>query len=129
MPAITRETALGLIDPADRTPLTPPKKCKVAAVTPAVVKCLVALDDLIHEHREVSLTLTRWDGTLFEGPCWGAIAECWFSGPDWQKTPDENRKQLPLAEIWEKWWLNRPSGQRDPDSLVNTRALVSAGNQ
>jgi HEAT repeat protein len=121
-PAITRETALGLIDPADRTPVMPPSKRKVEAVTAATVKCIQALDDLIHQHRETSVKLTHWNGTPYEALL-GSL-DYGFPGPDWNKTPEENRQDLPLAEVWETWWLNRPRAQIDADGLVNTRALT-----
>ena len=71
----TLEDALGLLDPAQRTKppeIRLPHKWLVFTarpeplVTPAVVACIHALDDLVHRQRETAIIIKGWDGAARE---------------------------------------------------------------
>jgi HEAT repeat protein len=140
----TIDNALGLLDPAELTkPVAPKKRCDVR-FTPAAVALLESLDALIHEHREDSVVLkarpTEQDPEeiynpyarepeLSETPAepkpvlLGQL-HYGFPWPDAKFSADEDLKYLPLAEIWQKWWNNRPKETRDKDGCEVLRALA-----
>jgi HEAT repeat protein len=127
----TLDNALGLMDPADRTPAARPRAPKKGAflsrqkplVTQAAISCLKDLDTLIHHQRTTPITFERWDGTeheeLLGNLKWG------FPMPKPELTPAEDRLRLPLREVWEKWHQERPRSLCDRDGLELLRALAS----
>jgi hypothetical protein len=120
----TLDDALGLMDPAGLTPPAAPKKRKVAFVTPAAVACLKALDELIHEHREEPITVETYQGEqteLLGNASWH------FPAPDRNQPPAEEAARLPLRELWDAWWRDRPKVLRDKDGCELVRAAVWAG--
>lgn len=119
----TLEDGLGLFDPADRTPPTPPKNRKVKFVTPAAVALLKSLDTFIHEHRDKTFTDNR-NKDRPEEKVLGSVTYRWaFPGPDNDLTAEQDRANLPLLELWEEWWANRPANTRDDDGLELVRAV------
>ncbi|MGO8671870.1 MAG: DUF5724 domain-containing protein, partial [Capsulimonadaceae bacterium] len=128
--AATLDNALGLSEPARRTPPTPPQKAKnwlgqakdkAILETPAAVTCLKSLDNLIRAHQEtpiasVHMSEPRPFGSLMFG----------VSQPTDRSKPED----LPLREIFEQWWRERPRELRDPDGFEMLRAeayLISSG--
>lgn len=128
-PTYTLDDALGLMNPADRTPVVQPKRRNVTLMTPAALACLEALDELIHEHRETPIQIETWQGAKEE--LLGNVSHG-FPHPDQTKSGEEDAGRLPLREVWEKWWADRPKNLRDPDGFELIRALASlaanAGN-
>lgn len=119
----TLENALGLFDPAQRTPPTPPRKQNPSQplVTPAANALCQSLDELIHAHRETPITIQTYAGrkeALFGNFQWG------FTRPDPNTPIEKDRENFPLREVWETWWQNRPAAQRDKDGLEILRALA-----
>jgi HEAT repeat protein len=115
------DDALGLMNPAERTPVVPPRRRKVTLMTPAAVACLESLDALIQANADTTLTLQTHAGPqeeLLANVCWG------FPSPDWSKDMDEDMQRLPLRELWEEWYLDRPKKLCDRDGLELLRALV-----
>jgi hypothetical protein len=113
----TLADGLGLFDPADRSPAVPPKKRKVKFITPAATAFVTALDALIHEHRSDTFTLTRSHGRV-EEKVLGSLSYRWeFPEPDAKLAADEDRTNLPLLDLWEAWWNNRPAKTRDADGF------------
>ena len=55
----TLDDALGLLDPAQRSPVVTPKDRKVHFLTPAAVACLRGLDELVNKHRETTIRYKR----------------------------------------------------------------------
>ena len=45
-----------------------------------------------------------------------------FPYPDISKKPEAEAKRLPLREVWETWFQNRPKQTRDTDGLELLRA-------
>ena len=150
--AETLDDALGLIDPARRTPPVEPKKKAVTYCTPAAREILLALDALIHEHREETVFIPDWESdsddaededvdaaeTEADGGATAATAAAGkpkgtdelLSNVAWNfpsvrpKLPRERDLQrLPLREVWERWWAGRPAKLRDRDGLEAIRAL------
>lgn len=120
---LTLEDGLGLFDPADRTPPVPPVHRKVKFVTPAAVALLKSLDEFIHEHRDKTFTDTR-DKKKPEVKVLGSIEYMWeFPDPNDILTAEQDRANLPLLELWEEWWTNRPASTRDADGLELLRAV------
>jgi hypothetical protein len=121
---ITLDNALGLMNPADRSPAVPPRPRKVQFVTKAAVGCIESLDTLVHQHRETQIEYKIY-GTktveLLGNVRWG------FPSPDWNKPLEKNKPNLPLAEVWEEWYAKRPKSLRDADGLELLRAIVWLG--
>src|SRR5262245_14575430 len=120
----TLDDALGLLDPADRTEPTPPRKRKVAFLTPAAVECLRSLDDLIHENRETSITYDTHSGK--QQGLLGSLHRWQFPSINLKNPAEEDAARLPLRELWERWLAGRPKQQRDRDGLELLRALAWA---
>ena len=117
---VSDQDALGLLDPADRTKPTAPKQKKIQCVTAASVRILTALDDLIHENRQQKITLRDWHGRpqeeLLGESCYS------FPSPSFQKSAEAQRDKLPLADVWERWFKERPKTLCDADGLEILRA-------
>jgi hypothetical protein len=115
----TLDDALGLMNPAGRTPVVPPRNLKTPYVTPAAIACLKSLDDLVHEHRETPMPSSTHGGA--EQELLGNIG--WrFPSPTVRRQRENEAKNLPLAEIWHKWYDRRGRELRDPDGLELVRA-------
>ena len=116
--------AFGLCDLSKRTTAPKPTAKKVKFITPAAVKIIEALDKLVHEHRETSVRYKNYSGEETEEPL-GAIG--WqFPSPDHDKESAEDAARLPLREVWEAFWADRPKELRDADGFELTRALALA---
>jgi hypothetical protein len=115
------DDAFGLCDLSKRTVPTKPTVRKVKFITPATVGLLKALDELVHEHRENMVRYKDREGER-EEPL-GAV-EYNFPSPDRDKSPEEDAARLPLRELWEKFWAERPKELRDADGFELTRALA-----
>ncbi len=120
----TLDDALGLMNPADRTPVVAPRNLKVPFITPAAVACLKSLDELVHEHRETTIKYQSYAGVqeeLLGNIRWG------FPGPEYSKPRENQRENLPLADIWLAWSAKRGRELRDQDGLELLRALIWSG--
>jgi predicted DNA-binding WGR domain protein len=117
--AVTLDDALGLCDLEARTKPVRPKKHKVTFATKAAEECLKSLSDLVHAHRETEIKTTYSDGTELLGNVkWG------FPMPS-QDTPiEKDIARLPLAEVWKKWYDERPKKLCDKDGLELIRAVA-----
>jgi hypothetical protein len=124
------DDALGLMDPSGLTPVVPPRKRKVHFITPAAVGCLKALDELVHEHRETVVKIPVRAG-VEERLLGSSNVPLWL--PNGPGSVEEQLKRLPIYEVWEAWWHNRPARLRDRDGLELVRAalwchFVESGN-
>ena len=119
----TLDDALGLMNPAERSPVVPPKKRKVSFITDAAVACLHELDELVTQHRETNVVFEN-RGHRFEGLL--GTMTYGFPNPDRSTPSEQNRKPFPLREIWEKWSSGRGKKLRDADGLELIRAAVWA---
>src|SRR5262249_41980997 len=128
--AVTLDNALGLMDPAQRTPPTQPSfKARPATlsgyadlpplVTPAAAAIRQSLDALIAEHRD--------DPVTFEtphGPRELLLGEMGNWSYRLVLTAKSDGATMPLQELWERWWTERPAELRDTDGLELLRALA-----
>lgn len=117
----TLTNALGLAKLTELNPLVAPQpSAPVEFQTTASNACLLALDELIHEHRQTPIQLKTWQGEqedLLGNVKWG------FPGIDPQLSPESNLALLPLADVWENWWQNRNAQLQDKDGLELLRAI------
>ncbi len=109
---------LGLFDPATRTKPRAPKAQQVQLVTPAAMECLKSLEALIESHAQTPVKFKNWSGEEEEAP----LVNARFNAPEINKALDEATQPLPLREVWESWFANRPKHQRDTDGFELLRA-------
>lgn len=117
----TLQNALGLMDPAARTPRMEPQARKVTLCTPAALACLKALDDLVQQHRETAIQVASYDGqeeVLLGNAQWQ------FPDTNPSKPIEQDWARLPLSEIWKGWYDSRASKLQDKDGFELLRALV-----
>jgi hypothetical protein len=123
----TLTNALGLVKLTELTPLvTPQPSAPVEFQTEASKACLLALDELIHQHRQTPIKIKNWQGEQEE-----LLGNVSWSFPtfDLNLSPEENLALMPLADVWENWWQNRPAPLRDGDGLELLRAINPRFNQ
>ncbi|WP_448594535.1 DUF5724 domain-containing protein [Thermoflexus hugenholtzii] len=123
------ENALGLMDPSQRTPprapLVPERFRAAQAsslVTPAAIALIKSLDERIHQHRDMRVILRTSEGErekLLGNMSWD------FPKPQPSLPLEEDLARLPLRELWESWWRERPPALRDADGLELLRALAA----
>jgi hypothetical protein len=138
------DNALGLLDPAELTrPVRPRKRCDTR-FTPAAVAFLESLDALVDAHREDPVVIVPRpreedpdeiynpyadkpelpESPVEAKPVLLGQLEYGFVWPDPKFPVDEDLKYLPLAEVWQQWWHDRPRETRDKDGLEVLRALA-----
>jgi hypothetical protein len=118
---LTLENALGLMDPAERTPGLPPQRRDVQFITDAAVRCLKALDELVDQHREETISFKSYGDEkqdLLGNAGWE------FPTPDREKPPEKAIEDLPLRDVWLRWYEDRPAALRDGDGLELVRAAL-----
>ena len=114
----TLTNALGLVQ-ADLTPISTPQVLTIPIITtPAAIACLSALDELIHEHRQTPVKLAEQNEEELLGNSWN------FPRYDPRLSHEANLSRLPLNDVWQNWWHDRPSTLRDPDGLELLRAIT-----
>ncbi|HQX52355.1 MAG TPA: DUF5724 domain-containing protein [Planctomycetaceae bacterium] len=117
---MTLDNALGLMNPAGRSPIVPPQKKKVPLLTKAAATCLKSLDDLIHQHRETIVEYKSWRGKE-TGPL-GEVSH--LPGLNMNKPLAPQIAKIPLIDVWQKWNSGRPAATKDKDGLELLRAWV-----
>lgn len=125
----TLADALGLMNPLNRTrpkvpwrgSLLPWKAGREKLGSNAALAILQALDALVEEHRGDPVEMIVLDTKRTE--LLGNI-QYGFPAPNPSLPFDQNLALLPLRDIWEKWWQNRPPALRDPDGCELLRALA-----
>ncbi len=117
----TLDDALGLMNPAERTPVKQPSKRKVAFLTPTVTEIFASLEALIEKHAETPVVADTEEGqeVLLGNLSWN------FPSPRPNLSVEEDRKRLPLLEVWEKWYNERPKKLRDKDGMELVRAKLA----
>lgn len=121
----TLANALGLMDPAKRTPPTPPQKRAVQLVTPAAAALAKLIDDTVHEHRDTPVEL--YEGATVDKPL-GSFDMGLGDGSAWHSASEQymprKPEDIPLWEIWKKVWADRPKAARDADGMEVVRAIL-----
>ncbi len=114
--AYTLEDALGLLNPAERTPAITPHVRDIVAFTPATKELIFSLEALVGEHSQTLITVKDWRGDEREEPLGNATHAFRHQlGAD----PVHN---LPLYDVWQNWYTTRPATTRDKDGLEMIRA-------
>ena len=119
-PATLRD-ALGLVNLADLY-VPEPVTCTnpVELNTAAAKSTLLAIDELIHQHRQTPIQLTNYQDETSE-ELLGNIT--WqFPSIDTQLSTAENLERLPLADVWENWYQGKRL--KDDDGLELIRAIA-----
>ena len=83
---------LGTFDPADRSAVVPPEHREVEFATPAAVAFLKQLDELIHQNREATFTVTHPSGVKDEFVLGSISYASQFTGPSTGKKARRMRK-------------------------------------
>lgn len=113
--------ALGLVNPAELTPMEDPAVLTTPIfTTPAARACLSALDALVHDHRQTPIPLPDHgnEEDLLGNVTWR------FPQIDPRLSQEENRARLPLSDVWLHWWQDRSDALRDADGLELLRTLL-----
>ena len=124
---ITLDNALGLMDPAERTPPTPPRQRNAQLSSAAARELIKLMDGVAHDYRDVSIAVKKYTGDSEEQPL--GSADHGLAGPlrwdskssKWIERPIE---EWPLREVWLEAWAKRPKAARDADGLEAGRALL-----
>ena len=88
----------------------------------AALDCLEALDDLVEKHAKTPVMLETYRGPGEE--LLGNIRHHGFPAPNLKDPREKDVARLPLLEVWEKWYSNRPKHQRDRDGCELLRAFL-----
>ena len=121
---VTLANGLGLMNPTKRSPVVSPKKRPGESFTPAALKCLQGLDDLIHQHRETPIKIKAYDGPREQ--LLGTVTYCFPSFDRTKGTRETEIRHLPLSDVWTDWYKNRPKSLRDRDGLELLRAYCAS---
>lgn len=124
---VTLGDALGLMDPARRSPVMPPRRRAGRSLTSATACCLRALDELIHEHREAPVKIQTPSG--LQDRLLGTLSGWDFPDVEWRMPAREVVvEKLPLRSMWLDWCDSRPKACRDSDGfeLVRGRTVMTA---
>ncbi len=120
----TLENGLGLFDPKDRSPIVPPRNLGVQVSSPAAAALLKQLDAFVYDHRDKTFTKKDFGGRVEETVI-GSIQYRWsFPHVERGQTPEQNLERLPLKELWDGWFENRPDSTRDADGFELVRAAL-----
>ena len=123
-PELTFDNGLGLFDPADLSPRTPPKKHKVTPASAKTAKLIKSLDDLVHKHRKDEVSYySYW--TKQEETCSLEEIDYHFTSVAVAKPIKSQLKKLPLAGVWTKWYESRPATLKDKDGFDLLRVWIA----
>lgn len=116
------KNALGMMNPENRSKPIEPQAKKVTLLTPAAIACLASLNDLIAANAKTAVRFEdEEDDELL-----GNVSSWQWPNPDTGRPAEEERRRLPLAELWEEWYAKRPAKLKDKDGLELVRAYVWA---
>ncbi len=118
----TLANALGLANPVDCAPLVAPLARPVELRADRALANLLALDALIHEHRNDAYMVDTWQDrqeVLLGESAWP------FPQPRADEPLDQEVARLPLADVWRAWAEALPAAQRDEDGLHFVRMQLA----
>jgi hypothetical protein len=120
-PATLRD-ALGLVNLADLY-VPEPVTCSepVQLNTAAAKHTLLAIDELIHQHRQTPIQLTNHLNEIEEELLGNATWKFPYINRRYLSLP-ENLARLPLSDVWENWYQGKRL--RDEDGLELIRAIA-----
>jgi hypothetical protein len=120
-PATLRD-ALGLVNLADLY-VPEPVTCTnpVELNTAAAKSTLLAIDELIHQHRQTPIQITNYRNEI-EEYLLGNLTWQFPSVNSSDFSIEENLARLPLADVWENWYQGKRL--KDDDGLELVRAIA-----
>ena len=111
----------GLLDVTKLTPPPVPQRQDVTHVSAAALECIKSLAELVASHKDTPVTLETYGGK--EEMLLGNVG--WqFPDVNHGKSRDENLARLPIAEVWQQWYDDRPKKLRDADGRELERVQV-----
>ncbi len=114
---VTRDDALGLIDPRSLRAWPGPVARSVSLDTPAARRALESLAGLVISHEQAEIRTKSGETKLL------LEAARWSPGPG--AVVPEGAEPLPLEGVWRDWLAHRPADTRDPDGLELLRVLLA----
>ena len=116
------EDCLGLIDPADRTPVKAPRDRGVMGYTTAAGNLLQELKKFIKANRKTEITYRKYHREEVTEPL-GQI-EWGFPSPELDKPIRDQLSSMPQFSMFQEWYRGLPAKCRDKDGFDLLRALV-----
>ena len=110
----------GLFDPAELTPGRVPQRTGFVAATPAALRTIALLDELIDRHADVEIGVERW-GTA-ERILLGAAGALNLAFHAQRLRSGDTEVELPLGELWTSFARDLPADARDADGQQLLRA-------
>ena len=122
--SVSFENCLGLIDPADRTPSTPPVDRKVQGLTTATKNLIANLEKFVRSNKKTEITFAKYRDmeemvTEPMGQVEYGFPSCYISEPI-----ERQLKYLPSMSLFQDWFRNLPANCRDKDGFHLVRALA-----
>ncbi|MBW3653459.1 MAG: hypothetical protein KY433_07675 [Actinobacteria bacterium] len=120
----TEADGFGLFDPADLTPIVPPRATGFKIASTASRRLLRLLDELIEEHADVEVEIDRfWGGA--ERQLLGAVEHAGLREHHQRLRRGETDIEIPLLGLWQRFAAELPTDARDDDGLHLLRAVLS----
>ena len=117
---LNESDGFGLFDERDLTPAVAPRRTGFTAKTPAALRTIALLDELIDRHADVEIVLERWGGP--ERVLLGAADTLGLAGHAASLRRGDTELELPLGELWSDFARDLPADARDPDGQQLLRA-------
>ena len=118
----TLDNALGLLRHDERTWPPSPVSRPVQFHSSVVRRVIPAIQELLNANAQQIVSYTKPGGEEWKGLL--SDINYGFPQPDSKQTAEEDRKHLPLAELWDNWWQTRGAEFRDPDGMEIPRAMA-----
>lgn len=129
---VSLDDALGLMDPSQRTQVELPQPVPgVMRESPAATELIRSLDALVHRNRETSVRIPGWNEDDPEQGAWEELLgnlNWGFPAPNAGQPLEKDLHRLPLRDLWETWWAERPAVTRDADGfeLIRAQTMVES---
>ncbi len=124
---LSLKDALGLLDPSARTRPTAPSDRKTKLGTPAAIKLIEMLDELVHTHRDQPVVVKQF-GNDREAQPLGSVTQIFVDALEHDHRTgtctERPLEELPLRDLWFEAYANRGNNARDADGLEAARAFV-----
>ena len=114
--------ALGLVRHEERTWPGAPVFQDIQFHSPAGKHIIKTLEAMLDAQAQTVISIKNREGSEWKGML--ADMQFRFPSPDPTKGAAEDRERLPLADVWENWWLTRGPELRDTDGMELLRALA-----
>ncbi|MCY7336310.1 MAG: hypothetical protein LH613_08895 [Chamaesiphon sp.] len=119
----TLQDALGLVNLADLFVPQPVTYSEPVEINTAAAKSsLLAIDELIHQHRQTPIQIPNYQNEI-EEELLGNLT--WrFPSIDPKLSIAENSARLPLADVWENWYQGKRAKDEDGLELIRSHLAI-----